>query len=92
MKIQGTSIVLGKKYRDPITGVEGVATAVTLWMHGCARLCIEFGHANKDGLVESKEFWMDTDRAELVEKAPQVASVPTKSKPLTGGPVPHETG
>jgi hypothetical protein len=92
MKVQGTDIVLGKKYLDPITGITGVATGATVWLYGCARVCLEYGFTNKEGAIESKDHWIDTDRAELVEPAPVVKSVATKSKPITGGPVARETG
>jgi hypothetical protein len=32
------NIVLGEKYRDIITGFEGVATSLTFRLHGCERV------------------------------------------------------
>lgn len=36
-----TDIVLGERYKDSQTGIEGVATAVTFHQFGCERVMIE---------------------------------------------------
>lgn len=46
-----TDIVLGEKYRDEQTGIEGVATAITFHQYACERVVIEFVHPQK-GLEE----------------------------------------
>ncbi len=33
-------IKLGQEVRDNITGFQGVATARTLWLHGCERILV----------------------------------------------------
>ena len=43
-------IELGDQVRDPITGVQGIAMAVTVFLHGCARVAI-LQKAKKDGTV-----------------------------------------
>lgn len=87
MEIEGTNIVLGQTYRDPITGIQGVATGITLWLYGCARVCVSYGWTSKDGNIEEKDFWLDTDRAEFVPNEMIIEPIPVKSKPVTGGPV-----
>ena len=89
MEMAETGITLGKTYRDPITGFEGVAIAVTYWMHGCARVALEAGYTVKDtGQVKSAIEWVDCDRVtnhEVVEGEDLTAdAVPTKSKRFTG--------
>ncbi len=34
-------IKLGQEVRDNITGFQGVATARTLWLHGCERILVQ---------------------------------------------------
>jgi len=70
-------IILGEKYRDGITGFEGVATARYEFLHGCVRYCLEKG--DKDG--KPTELVVDEQRIEMLK---------TKKKPkataTTGGP------
>jgi hypothetical protein len=37
-----SGIVLGRRYRDTQTGIEGTAVALTFYQHGCERASIEF--------------------------------------------------
>lgn len=92
MEMAETGLSLGKTYRDPITGFEGVAVAVTYWLHGCARVGLESGYTNKDtGQIHSVTEWFDCDRVsahEVVEGTDVTDdAVPTKSKRFTGGPL-----
>ncbi len=68
-----TNIKLGKKYKDSVTGFEGVATAQTIFQFGCIRFCLESADL-KDG--KPVECWFDEQR--LVS--------PSKSRAETGGP------
>ena len=68
-------VKLGEKYRDSITGWEGVAVGRYEYLHGCVRVGLE---GNKDG--EPKEFVFDEQRLETLE------SVPVKSRATAGGP------
>lgn len=71
------TIVLGERYRDTISGFEGVATARYEFLHGCVRVCLETG---KDG--EAKEGVFDEQRL--------VAADGTVPRPTatSGGPRP----
>lgn len=87
-----TGVELGLKYKDPITGFEGVCTQISYFMHGCARCTLETGVTDeKTGAITSKEWWGDTDRIknhEVVEEVTLEADViPTKSEEVTGGPL-----
>lgn len=66
---------LGDKYRDPLTGFEGVATAVTFYLHACERITLEYV---KDGKIEYESF----DAPRLVHVASGQQPVTTR----TGGP------
>lgn len=61
------AIKLGKRYRDSVSGWEGVATARYEYLNGCVR--IELGDHDKDG--EPKAFVFDESQivdAETAEK------------------------
>lgn len=36
-----TDIVLGERYRDDQTGIEGVATSIAFFQHACERVVVE---------------------------------------------------
>lgn len=70
-----TTIVLGNRYRDSVSGWEGVATARYEYMNGCVR--IELAATDKDGAPKSYVF--DQEQviavdAPPVERAPKVPS------------------
>lgn len=76
-----SDIVLGKRYKDEQTGVEGTATAVTFYQYGCERVNIE---VMVNG--EIKDYGFD---------APRLTDVETKVRaesPRTGGPEKANTG
>lgn len=70
MKIQ-----LGNRYRDSITGWEGIAVGEYHYLHGCIRVGLE---GTKDG--EPKEFVFDEQRLVAVD------GTPVEPKATTGGP------
>lgn len=49
-----TDPVLGTRYRDPVTGFEGIATSRTRYLHGCDRVCLEA--LGNDGKPASAHF------------------------------------
>lgn len=53
MTTHKSDIVLGDKYEDTVTGLQGVATGVTFYMHACERVTLEF---LKDGKLEYETF------------------------------------
>lgn len=60
------TVKLGDKYRDKVSGWEGVATARYEYMNGCVR--IEISHHDKDGKPES--FVFDIQQIEAVKAEP----------------------
>lgn len=72
------SLVLGEKYRDVVSGWEGVLTARYDYMNGCTR--VEISGADKDGKPES--FVFDVQQVEHVAAEPLTLAEPRK----TGGP------
>ena len=53
---------LGSKYTDTLHGTTGVATAITSYLTGCDRVCLEW--TKDDGEVDS--VWLDVTRLEGV--------------------------
>lgn len=53
-----TDIILGDRYRDDQTGIEGVATAVHFFQFACERVTLEV--VNKDGVIN--EYGFDAPR------------------------------
>lgn len=72
-------VTLGEKYRDKISGFEGVAIARYEVLHGCVRVQLETGKDN-----EVKEPVFDEQRLEPVAPTP-----PIKPTATTGGPRPN---
>ena len=70
-----SDIVLGEKYRDEQTGIEGIATSVSFYQHACERVVLEL-------VVEGKieEFAFDAPRLTHVETNRKATSE------KTGGP------
>jgi hypothetical protein len=54
------TIALGSAVRDKITGLEGVATAVTVWLTGCTRYAVQPRKLEKNKLQEA--VWFDQDQ------------------------------
>jgi hypothetical protein len=73
-----TSIVLGRKYKDNVSGWVGVANAEYRYMNGCFR--VELAASDKDG--HPKSFVFDIEQVEIVPAPPVKKSRATP----TGGP------
>lgn len=50
MNAYKSDIVLGQRYRDRITGLEGVATSVHFYMNACEQVILTYAH---DGEVKT---------------------------------------
>lgn len=75
-----TTINLGDKCKDKITGFKGTCIGRTQWLHGCVRITIQ-PEALRDGKpIEAHTF--DEPQVELIKAAP------AKVAALTGGPIP----
>lgn len=70
-----SDIKLGDRYRDPLTGLEGVATSVTFYLHACERVTLEF-------VKEGELKWESFDAPRLVHIESQTQPRTTR----TGGP------
>jgi len=62
-------VVLGQKYRDLITGYEGVVVCRTVHLYGCIRVSLQ-GPMNKDGELPE---WKSFDEPQLLGVSPEGA-------------------
>lgn len=76
MTAYDSDVVVGERYRDEQTGLEGVATAVHFYQYACERATVE--HLNNDGEVTETTF----DAPRLVSLATGVRATTER----TGGP------
>jgi len=87
-------IELGDLARDNVTGFQGVVVAITQWLHGCDRICIQPQRLHENKVIEGITF--DRLQMSLIKKSVIVAtSVSTLQRPpvvRTGGPHPEPIG
>lgn len=79
--INGEKFVLGKKYRDKVLNIEGVATGYCTHLTGCDQICLSF--QKEDGSKEVSGHWFDISRIEAVDEKPVGME---KAKSEKGGP------
>ena len=75
-------VELGKKYRDPVSGWSGTATAIHTYLWGCRRVTIE--GSDKDGKPES--FTFDEPQLQAMGGRPTISVEKVEAQPATGGP------
>ena len=80
-----SQVILGEKYRDTVSGYEGIATAACFFLHGCERVTLEQWIERTS---EMRELTFDSPRLAHVETQKQVTTT------RTGGvrPMPPRSG
>jgi hypothetical protein len=83
MSTYTADVVLGERYRDDQTGIEGTATAITFYQHGCERVSIETVVAGK-----IEEYGFDAPRLTHTDTSQRVMSSgrPGGAQPAVGRP------
>lgn len=76
-----TELILGAKYRDTISGWEGVCTAIHHYLNGCVRSSLDA--VDKEGKPLGYVF--DEEQLVLVREKTEATEVAKKRKP-SGGP------
>lgn len=61
------TIELGDRVRDVVSGLEGIATARTVWLNGCVRWSIDAPAV--DGKIP-EALWADQQQVKFVERDP----------------------
>ena len=84
-------VELGDLVKDEITGFEGIAVSVTMWLNGCRRIGLQSRTIDKDGRVAGVEVF-DEIQLTVVEKAVFKGDNTAKARrtPKTGGPLRDE--
>lgn len=59
--------ILGKRVYDRITGFAGIATAVTHYLSGCTRVCIQPQSLKEGGGGIMGEEWLDSQRIKVLK-------------------------
>lgn len=80
--IYNTGIILGKTYRDRITGFEGIATGFSYYLTGCAQVSIN-PPVGEDNKYENGR-WFDDQRLELCAEATEDEEAETAERELVG--------
>jgi len=58
IRLNGTTFILGKKYRDTLLDIEGVASTGAQFLTGCDQLKLE----GKDSTGRAYDHWVDVTR------------------------------
>ena len=66
--INGPLSVLGKKVKDRVTGMEGIATSVSFDLYGCIQVLIHPGL--KDDGTPRETRWFDSNRLTVTNDVP----------------------
>ena len=77
--------ILGKKVRDRVTGMEGIATSVCFDLYGCVQTIINPG-TDKDGKVRD-QLWFDINRLLVLDNTPVMAPPAFDAKLRPDGPI-----
>ena len=73
------TVVLGQRYRDPVSGWEGIAVCFHSYMFGCRRVTV----AGKDSDGKPDEYTFDEPQLENSQEGPPLTVTPLAK---TGGP------
>lgn len=76
-------VKLGRRYRDRVTGFEGVAVSLHEYIQGCRRITLEKLSADGDKLLS-----LTFDEPNLEQVGPRVVE---RLGAATGGPHDHDT-
>ena len=74
------TVVLGQRYRDPVSEFEGVAIAFHNYLYGCRRVTV----AGRDSDGKPDEYTFDEPQLEPSKAGPPLTVAPALAK--TGGP------
>ena len=66
-------VVLGKTYRDSISGLTGIAVSRTVFLYSCVRVAIQPPTLNKDDGGPTAAFYIDE---QMLEEVPQKKEIP----------------
>ena len=82
-KASTKKVVLGKEYKDEISGFSGIAVARTLYLYNCVRVMLSPTKLKADGDF-LPDTWFDEPALEIVKPTKSIKR--KKSRKVTGGP------
>jgi hypothetical protein len=73
-------ITLNQKVKDSVTGFEGIATAISTFLHGCAHICVTSAKLKEGAIHEEwiEESRLDKDLAKNPRPVPAVLGTEVK--------------
>ncbi len=84
-------INLGDKAKDIVTGFEGICTARTVWVYGCARIGLQ-PEKLKDGIPQEIQ-WFDENQLQVTKaNAVKIPKEKQQESRNHGGPRPADKG
>lgn len=72
------SVQLGDRVKDKVSGLTGIATSVTIWLHGCVRVGVQPEGRTKDGKPR-ESFHFDEPQLEVMKKGVHTPAVMTEA-------------
>jgi hypothetical protein len=76
--------ILGKEVEDEVSGFKGIASGISIFLHGCARVGVQ-PKIKKDGTLDDPK-WVDYPQ--LIIKESKKTKVKKEERSKTGGPIP----
>lgn len=86
------AVELGDRVKDPLTGFNGIVTAITVWLNGCIRVAVQPEKLDKEGKVREDRYF-DQGSLTVVKKGVHkplfltVAEAPVETRRSNGGPM-----
>ena len=74
---------LGKKVKDKITGLEGIAVSKCIFLNGCVQYAIQ-AKIDKDGKIPDEK-WIDAQQLEVIEPVAKKKVSDDMPKKYSGG-------
>lgn len=88
MSNKANKVECGDLVRDNVTGFEGIATGVHLWITGCTSVTVQPREMQEGKVLDGKAF--DSPRLTILQKAACVIESTAPDSPArTGGPKEH---
>ena len=76
--------MLGKKVKDNVTGLEGIAVTKCIYLNGCVQYAIQ-AKIDKDGKIPDEK-WVDEQQLKVIGKGGNVSKpIPEKQSRPGGG-------
>jgi hypothetical protein len=79
-------VQLGDRVKDPVSGVVGIATSITIWLHGCIRVGVQSEKPTNEGRSAEIQYF---DQSQLVIVKKGIYKAMTLGLVPAAAPAPH---